>query len=166
MRRVAVGAPNAAEPRWPCVVPDAKPADGSVATRDPGPTSRACLLDHRRGERRRYGGRLRAPQRKPHGETAAAPDVAFDVDATGVLAHDRVRDREAKPGPLPRQPRGEEWLEDSRQVPRTDPASSVLDLHPRLGFGRAGRDPDRPVTLDRLRRVDDQIVEHLRQPRG
>src|SRR5574337_469897 len=164
---------------WGSAMPDANPAVRRIATRGSAPAIRRSapatragapatgggLFDQGRRQRFRRGGGFGAPQREPHGEAAATPDVACDINATAVLAHDRARDRETEAGALPGRPRGEERLEDARQIARTNATPGVLDAYPRFGVGGSGRDGDRSLALDRLSGIDEQVDEHLRQTR-
>jgi len=105
-------------------------------------------------------------RRERHAERAAPSDLRLDVDAAAGVAHDPVRDREAEPGANPERLRREEGLEDALEHVRRDPDARVAHEDRGGAVGRArGLDADevlvRAPLRDRLRRVDEQVQEHL-----
>ena len=75
--------------------------------------------------------------------------------------HDRVGHRQAEACPLPDRFGREERLENAVEVLLRNAAARVLETDPDLAAAGAGRDGDRPVRLDRVSGVDDQIEKHL-----
>ena len=84
-------------------------------------------------DRHQHFGRLAQlclPQREANREAAAASDFAVDIDRATVLAHERIRDRQAKPGALSDRLGREERLEDPIEVRLRYAAAGVLDATP------------------------------------
>ena len=90
------------------------------------------------------------------GEPRSTANLALDIDPSSMPAHDRVRQRQAEPGPLPDRLGREKRLEDAVEVLFGHAAAGVVKTNPDLAGASAGRDRDRPARLDRLAGVDDQ----------
>src|ERR1700694_410108 len=99
------------------------------------------------------------------GEPRSAADLALNIDPSPMPAHDRVGHRQAEPGPLPDRLGSEKRLEDAVEVLFLNAAARGLETDPDLAGARARRDRDRPARLDRLAGADDQVEEHLVEPR-
>ena len=128
-------------------------------------TPRRRRVGHRRARRRHHRGGGNA-----HAERRPLPRPVVDVDLAAQAAHDAERDRQAEPGPHPARFGREERLEDARHRLGRDARAVVrhLDDHVVAVVEAAHADQ---VTLDvrlvqRLRRVRDQVQEHLSQPGG
>ena len=120
---------------------------------------------HRRARRRHHRGGGNA-----HAERRPLPRPAVDVHLAAQAAHDAERDRQAEPGAHPARLGREERLEDARRRLGRDARPVVRHLDDDVVAVVEAAHADQ-VALDvrllqRLRRVRDQVQEHLSQPGG
>src|SRR3990172_8601551 len=132
-------------------------------------SSSAC-----RSRPRRTGGGARrgngAGDREHDAERRPTADLALHRDLAGHRLHDPVADVEPQARPPPDLLGREEGIEDPLADLGRDPAPRVPDLHRHpIRALPAGDDPDLvlrgPALRDGLRRVDEQVQEHLPQAR-
>ena len=102
---------------------------------------------------------------------AADPACSSTVISPPSDAHDLVADREAEPDADAERLRREERIEDAADHVRRDADAGVLDLDDRRGSPSRSRRAHADLVVvgaalgDRLRRVDEQVQEHLAEPR-
>jgi hypothetical protein len=107
--------------------------------------------------------------RERHGERApGAGPIARGGDRAAVELAQVARDRQADAEPalraIDRALALDEHLEQLRQQLRRDPRPAVADLDDDRLAGIARRDVDRRVRTAVLRCVDQEVLEHLREP--
>ena len=83
-----------------------------------------------------------------------------------MALHDRERQRQAQAGALAHVLGGEEGLEDAAHHLVGHARAGVVDLHPHPVVLQPRRQRDDAAALDRMRRIDDQVHEHLVQLAG
>src|SRR5438034_6357970 len=105
------------------------------------------------------------PHRKKYGKARSSTQFAVDFDTSAVLANDRIRHRETEPGPLPYWLGRKKRLEDPIQMIARDSAPGIGKADPRFCSRDTGGDGDRPMGVDRVAGIDEQIQEHLVQTR-
>src|SRR5579884_3329725 len=99
--------------------------------------------------------------RQEDAEGGSFVERALHLDLPPVLLDNAVGDRQSQPRPLPHRLRREERIEDLLDVLRRNPASGVLDLHHNPLPLHSAANPDLPPLSYRLRRIHQNIHEHL-----
>ena len=144
------------------------------------PSDRGLVVDHEdaQPEKRRSArglgciSDLRARDRKLHGERAAVPQTALDRELAVHRADDLVADREAEAHADAGSLRREKRIEDARDDRGRDADAGVFDVDADVrAIARAPRAHADLVLVgaavgDRLRGVEQEIQEHLTEPRG
>src|SRR5215813_13386175 len=114
----------------------------------------------------RFASRLRLADRQVNGEEGAAVRTVLRPDAAAVLRDDAVRDGEPEAAALTRLLRGEERIEDAREVLGWNTVAVVGDLDAHAGFHERGADREQPAAVrlhHRVLRVLDHVQQHFLQ---